>query len=107
MTDLDATAPVRPGEELPVAWLEACLKSHLAEWTGDFKVEHCPNGHSNLTYLLRLGDKELVLRRAPIGNQVKGAHDMGREFRVLSKLCAVYAPAPRPILYCEDASVLD
>jgi aminoglycoside phosphotransferase (APT) family kinase protein len=53
-----------------------------------------------------MGDREFVLRRPPFGNQVKTAHDMGREFRVLSKLSAVYPPAPRPELYCDDSSVL-
>lgn len=49
---------------------------------------------------------ELILRRPPFGNRVKSAHDMGREYRVLSKLWRVYAPAPKPILFCEDAAVL-
>ena len=102
----DATAPVRAGEELPVDRLAAYLHGRLADLTGPLIVEQFPHGHSNLTYLLRSGDKEFVLRRAPIGNQVKGAHDMGREYRVLSKLCAVYPPAPRPYLYCDDATVL-
>ena len=48
----------------------------------------------------------MVLRRPPFGNQVKTAHDMGREYRVLSRLCAVYPPRPGPLLYCEDESVL-
>ena len=67
-------------------------------------VEQFPHGHSNLTYLLRLGDQEWVLRRPPFGNRVKTAHDMGREYRILSRLCQVYPPAPRPVLYCEDES---
>jgi aminoglycoside phosphotransferase (APT) family kinase protein len=46
------------------------------------------------------------MRRPPFGNQVKSAHDMGREFRVLSKLSAVYPPAPRPYFYCEDEAVI-
>jgi aminoglycoside phosphotransferase (APT) family kinase protein len=103
----DATAPVRSGEELPVPRLEAYLRQKMPELSGPLVVEQFPHGHSNLTYLLRSADKELVLRRAPLGNQVKGAHDMGREFRVLSKLWSVYPPAPRPYLYCDDASVLD
>ena len=74
----------------------------MPDFSGPLIVEQFPHGHSNLTYLLRAGANEFVLRRAPIGNQVKGAHDMGREYRVLSKLCAVYSPAPRPFLYCED-----
>jgi aminoglycoside phosphotransferase (APT) family kinase protein len=69
-------------------------------------VEQFPHGHSNLTYLLRRGEREWVLRRPPFGNQVKTAHDMGREFRVLSHLAPVFPAAPRPFLYCEDEHVL-
>ena len=47
-----------------------------------------------------------MLRRPPFGNRVKTAHDMGREYRILSRLCHVYPPAPRPVLYCEDESIL-
>jgi aminoglycoside phosphotransferase (APT) family kinase protein len=103
----DVSAPVRAGEELPVERLSIYLQQNMPEFSGPLIVEQFPHGHSNLTYLLRVGERELVLRRAPVGNQVKGAHDMGREYRVLSKLCEVYSPAPRPYLYCEDLSVLD
>src|SRR5438477_12210006 len=104
--DLDTAAPVRAGEELPVAPLEAYLAQHLPDAAGPLAVEQFPHGHSNLTYLLRRGDREFVLRRPPFGNQVKTAHDMGREFRVLSKLCAEYPPAPKPLLYCDDDAIL-
>ncbi len=103
---IDTTKPIRAGEELNVPALEAYLLAHLPGTKGPLTVEQFPGGASNLTYLLRLGDQELVLRRPPFGNRVKSAHDMGREFRVLSKLHVVYEPAPRPLLYCEDESVL-
>jgi aminoglycoside phosphotransferase (APT) family kinase protein len=103
--ELDPTTAVRAGEELPAA-LEGYLREHLEGASGPFTVEQFASGHSNLTYLLRLGDAEWVLRRPPFGNQVKSAHDMGREYRVLSKLCRVYPPAPRPVLYCDDPDVL-
>jgi aminoglycoside phosphotransferase (APT) family kinase protein len=96
---------VRAGEELDVTRLEPYLRQKLGG-DGALAVEQFPQGHSNLTYLLRWGGREMVLRRPPFGNQVKSAHDMGREYRVLSKLCTVYPPAPRPYLYCEDDSVL-
>ena len=48
----------------------------------------------------------MVLRRPPFGSKVKSAHDMGREFRVLSKLHDAYSPAPKVLLYCDDDSVL-
>jgi aminoglycoside phosphotransferase (APT) family kinase protein len=103
---LDGTRAVREGEELNVPALEKYLLEHLPELRGPLVVEQFPGGASNLTYLLKLGDTELVLRRPPFGNRVKSAHDMGREYKVLSKLCEVYPPAPRPLVYCEDESVL-
>jgi aminoglycoside phosphotransferase (APT) family kinase protein len=104
--DLDTAAPVRPGEELPVASLEAHLAQCLPDVSAPLTVEQFPCGYSNLTYLLRRGDQEFVLRRPPFGNQVKSAHDMAREFRVLSRLSDVYPPAPRPHFYCDDTGVL-
>lgn len=99
--DNNPAAPPRAGEELDAA--------RLGEWLGEaVTVEQFPAGHSNLTYLVRTvaAGKEYVLRRPPFGTQVKGAHDMGREFRVLSGLHTIYAPAPRPYRYCDDLAVL-
>ncbi len=105
-SDFNDTAPIRPGEELPLPRLEAWLKERLPEVAGPLMLEQFPAGHSNLTYLLRCGVTEMVLRRPPFGNQVKSAHDMGREFRVLSRLSKVYPPAPRPYAFCDDETVI-
>jgi aminoglycoside phosphotransferase (APT) family kinase protein len=102
----DQTTPVRQGEELDLAKLEAFLLSHFPDETGPLVVRQYPSGHSNLTYSLQIGSREMVLRRPPFGSKVKTAHDMGREFRVLSKLHAHYPPAPHVLLFCDDASVL-
>ncbi|HXN73987.1 MAG TPA: phosphotransferase family protein [Candidatus Acidoferrales bacterium] len=104
---LDHPAAIRSGEELDVARLEPFLRSHFPGETGALEVRQFPSGHSNLTYSLHLGTRELVLRRPPFGSKVKSAHDMSREFRVLSKLHSVYAPAPEVLLYCDDTSVID
>ncbi|MCG3199733.1 MAG: phosphotransferase family protein [Candidatus Omnitrophica bacterium] len=103
---LDATAPVREGETLDQAALESYLMENLPDLKGALRIEQFPSGHSNLTYLLRVGDRDLVLRRPPFGSKVKSAHDMGREFTVLSALHPIYPPAPKPLLYCEDESVI-
>jgi aminoglycoside phosphotransferase (APT) family kinase protein len=103
---IDETRPVRDGEQLDTARLRDYLAAHLPEAEGPLAVEQFPHGHSNLTYLLRAGGQEWVLRRPPFGNRVKTAHDMGREYRILSRLCHVYARAPAPVLYCEDESVV-
>jgi len=103
---IDRPRPIRQGEELDAATLESYLKEQLRGFSGPVLVEQFPSGYSNLTYLLRAGDRELVLRRPPFGVSIKTAHDMGREYRILSHLIAVYPKVPRPLEYCEDVSVL-
>ncbi len=103
---LDHPTAIRSGEELDVAKLEPFLRRHFPNETGTLEILQFPSGHSNLTYSLHLGAKELVLRRPPLGSKVKSAHDMSREFRVLSKLHSVYSPAPEVLLYCDDTSVI-
>ena len=100
------TVPVRKGEELPNERLLEYLSERLPDLDGPLIVEQFPAGFSNLTYLLRAGDRELVLRRPPIGAKIKTAHDMGREYRILSHLHPVYKKVPRPLLYCEDEEVI-
>ena len=102
---LDGSKPIRQGEELDLAALDAYLIKAVPDLQGELVVEQFPGGFSNLTYLLRKGDTEMVLRRPPVGAQVKSGHDMGREHRVLSALHSVY-PAPRPLAYCESDDVL-
>jgi aminoglycoside phosphotransferase (APT) family kinase protein len=102
----DHPIAVRPGEELDIAKLEPFLRSHFPGDPGPLRVEQFPSGHSNLTYSICLGEKQLVLRRPPFGSKVKSAHDMGREFRVLSKLHAAYYRAPEVLLFCDDPSIL-
>jgi aminoglycoside phosphotransferase (APT) family kinase protein len=102
----DQTTAVRQGEELDLTKLELFLRNHFPGELGSLTVRQYPSGHSNLTYSLQLGSCEMVLRRPPFGSKVKTAHDMGREFRVLSKLHAHYPPAPQVLLFSGDESVL-
>lgn len=104
---LDDSQPPREGEDLNLAALEPYLHEHLPQTDGqELVVEQFPSGFSNLTYLLRCGELDMVLRRPPFGNKVKSAHDMGREFRVLKALQSAYPLAPEPYLYCEDEEVI-
>lgn len=103
---MSETRPVRPGEEIDIIRLGEYLKDRLDTADGEIEVEQFPAGSSNLTYLIRVGNSEYVLRRPPFGNTVKSAHDMRREFDVLSKLSAVYPPAPKPLLLASDASII-
>ena len=86
MASIDQSATVRAGEELPEQPLLAYLKQSLPDLDGALIIEQFPSGFSNLTYLLRIGDRELVLRRPPIGAKIKTAHDMVLEYRILVHL---------------------
>src|SRR6478672_3895064 len=100
------TKLIRAGEELNETNLREFLKMNFPETAGKIEISQFPAGSSNLTYCVKIGAEEYVLRRPPFGNQVKTAHDMSREFNVLSKLSKVYPPAPKPLIYCEDENVI-
>ena len=111
-TDKDARA-VRDGEDLEwprlIAWLRerlpACGIPRL-DAAREPELAQFPGGHSNLTYLLRFGDADIVVRRPPLGPVAPTAHDMAREFRWLSAMHPVFPLAPRPYVLCEDTSVI-
>ena len=95
---------MRSGEELNGVTLEPYLRARLFAGPG-FSMSQFPSGFSNLTYAIDLGEQELVLRRPPFGANVKGGHNMAREFRILTGLARGYGKAPRPVLLCEDESI--
>ncbi len=100
------TAAIRQGEELNLAALAGFLRGKLEGAERGISVEQFPSGHSNLTYLLRAGESEYVLRRGPLGPVAPKAHDMAREYRVLQAIHPHFPEAPKPYLLCEDQSVL-
>ncbi|MCB1023385.1 MAG: phosphotransferase, partial [Acidobacteria bacterium] len=106
MNDMDDTIGIRKGEEIDVENLADFLRQNLPGTGGEITISQFPGGSSNLTYCVMIGDQEYVLRRPPFGNKVKSAHDMSREFNVLSKLSKVYQPAPKPLIYCGDEAIL-
>jgi aminoglycoside phosphotransferase (APT) family kinase protein len=65
-----------------------------------------PGGHSNLTYQVRFGALELVVRRPPFGPVAPTAHDMAREYRWLTAINPVFPLAPRVYALCEDPAVI-
>src|ERR1700761_6129450 len=98
------TAAVRHGEELNLAALSDFLEGKIAGVENGIEVEQFSGGHSNLTYLLHIGGREYVLRRAPLGPVAPKAHDMVREYRVLHAVHPHFPPAPKVYLVCEDPS---
>ncbi|MBU4275587.1 MAG: phosphotransferase family protein [Proteobacteria bacterium] len=103
---LDQAARVRPGEELDAGRLQEFLRLSIPGIGGELKISQFPSGYSNLTYFLRMGGREMVLRRPPHGTKAKTAHDMGREYKVLSALHPVFPYCPKPLVYSEDPAVM-
>ena len=99
-------ADVRQGEALDWKKLEEYLRANIASLDGEMTPFQFPGGSANLTYLLRFADTELVLRRPPFGVVAPGAHDMRREYRVLSRLWRVFDRAPRAYVFCDDHDVV-
>ena len=100
------TVSVRPEATLDLNVVTSYLRGRLPQTDGVLDVVQFAGGHANLTYLVRFGSHEYVLRRPPSGPLAAGAYDMAREFRVLSALWPVFLPASRPFLFCDDTSVL-
>jgi aminoglycoside phosphotransferase (APT) family kinase protein len=98
--------PPRAGEELDAATIDRFLGRELPGYSGPTDIAQFPGGASNLTYLLRAADREWVLRRPPFGTKARSAHDMGREYRILSRIHEAFPYAPRPVLFCADPGVL-
>ena len=85
----------------------------MHEWLRPFigvdelpQVSQFRSGASNLTYLFQYPDRELVLRRPPVGTKAASAHDMKREFLIQSRLQPVYPLVPSMIALCDDQAVM-
>lgn len=101
------TIGVREGEGFDREKVGRYVRGRIEEVPeGELEVRQFPSGASNLTYLLKVGEWEGVLRRPPLGPVPPKAHDMGRESGILAKLNAVYPLAPKPYFFCEDESVI-
>jgi aminoglycoside phosphotransferase (APT) family kinase protein len=100
------TVAVRPEAVLDHDVVSRFLHGKLPHTEGPLEIVQFAGGHANLTYLLRFGAHEYVLRRPPSGPLATGAYDMAREYRALAALSPVFPPASRPYVFCDDASVL-
>ena len=106
MTAHSETIAMRDGESIATPVLLDYLRGRLEGAEHGVRLEQFPNGHSNLTYLLRTEAGEYVLRRPPLGPVAPKAHDMVREYHVLKAVHPHYPQAPRVHVLCEDPAVL-
>ena len=106
-TLVDQAKSVRQGEELDINAVDHWLTSHIENLTGIPTVTQYAGGASNWTYCLDYPDQALILRRGPEGTKAKGAHDMGREFRLQDALRPFYSYVPEMKAFCDDQSVIN
>ena len=102
----DKAGTIRTGEEIDPAAVKKFLQNNIPGLTGDIAITQFPSGFSNLTYMIDMDGRQMVLRRPPIGAKVKAGHDMGREYKVLKALYPVFAYCPEPLAYTEDTSII-
>ena len=100
------TIAMRDGETIATGAIAEYLRGKIEGTERGVELEQFPNGHSNLTYLLRVGSREYVLRRPPLGPVAAKAHDMVREYHVLRAVHPHFPQAPRVHVLCEDPAVL-
>jgi aminoglycoside phosphotransferase (APT) family kinase protein len=98
--------PGVPGVENPLGlakWLVGAGLTDVGELRG---VQLIAGGRSNLTYRLDTADGSIVLRRPPLGHVLPTAHDMNREYRVLTALSGTAVPVPAPLAICQDPEII-
>ena len=105
-TKIDDTIQVRTDERFDQEKLASYLHGKLPGSTQPLSVRQFGGGAANLTYLLDYASHQYVLRRPPLGPVAKSAHDMAREFNVLSQLHTVFPYAPQAFLYCHDPKII-
>ncbi|MGE7764270.1 phosphotransferase family protein [Peribacillus sp. NPDC096540] len=104
---VDDTIPVRSGEELNLRTLEDFLRKNVLDLPNEpLELQQFSTGYSNLTYQLKMGEWEAVLRRPPLGPVAPKAHDMKREHHILSSINPYFQAAPEPILFSDDDSIV-
>ncbi|HEY3430563.1 MAG TPA: phosphotransferase family protein [Cyclobacteriaceae bacterium] len=103
---IDQPVQARSEESPNIERLNSYLQSQGFEIGQVLSVLQFPSGYSNLTFCLNTASGEYILRRPPIGANIKSAHDMGREFKVLTLLKKYYPIVPTPIAYCDTDEII-
>jgi aminoglycoside phosphotransferase (APT) family kinase protein len=92
---------------LDLSTLTRWMDSELPELRhGPLVAESLSGGRSNLTYRLSDGTSDWVLRRPPLGHVLPSAHDMAREYRLISALAPTDVPVPTPLAFCAAEDVI-
>ena len=102
----DHEKPQRPGEELDLDRLQPWLQKQFPELKGRPRITQFSGGASNWTYRLQYQEKDLILRRAPLGKKAQGAHNMVREYELQKSIKPHFKYVPQMLALCRDEAVL-
>jgi len=105
-TYLEEARLPRPSESPDVEALASFLSIHLEGFQGPLEIRQYTEGYSNLTFLLSWAGGRCILRRPPTGANIRGGHDMSREYRVLKLLKPYFPQVPSALLYCDDSQII-
>ncbi|HZG73298.1 MAG TPA: phosphotransferase family protein [Chondromyces sp.] len=94
-------------EEINWAEFETYLRDQLNLEDDPMEVKQFSEGYSNLTFLIKIGEWESVMRRPPFGKIPPKAHDMEREYKLLEKINPVFPLAPKPYLFEYNPNIMD
>lgn len=103
---LSQTTVVRHGHEIDREALDRYLRAHLNGYRGPLEIRQFEGGQSNPTYLLHTAHRDYVLRKKPPGQLLPSAHQVEREYRVMTALGGGAIPVPHTELLCADESII-
>lgn len=103
---LDQPKEVREADSFNTKAVRDFVLQHRPDLMGEMKVRQFRGGASNLTYQIDFDNANFIVRTPPVGTKAKSAHDMGREYNVMSKLKPVYPTVPEMIAFCKDETLI-
>ena len=108
MSEFILSQESRESDKLPIEDLAYYLADKMPDFiqSKQLHINQFSAGASNLTYQLTSGNQSIILRRPPSGTKAASAHDMVREHNVIKSVSAFYSLSPKPLLLCEDESII-
>ena len=103
---IDGPKPLRDSDSFDLMALNDWVRENVPSLSGTPEIFQYRGGASNLTYLLKYKEKDIILRRPPPGHKAKSAHDMGREYKVMKALKNQYPYVPEMIAFCENEDLI-
>jgi aminoglycoside phosphotransferase (APT) family kinase protein len=106
MSLIDQPKTLRAEDAFDTEAVFTFLKKHIPNVEGTLEVKQFSGGASNLTYQLSVDNQQFIMRCPPKGTKAKGAHDMAREYNIMSALKPMFPDVPKMIAYTNDESIM-